>query len=186
MLVFEGEYLKVFKRNNWEYVERKKATGIAGIIAITDDLKLVLIEQYREPVQKICIEIPAGLVGDKGPETILEGAHRELLEETGYNASKMRLLGDFPVSPGSATEVLSLILASDLKKTNHKIGDETENIKVIEIPILSNLNVVMSLSQNGQRYIDCKVFAAIYLGQFEITRRMEDGSLTYKDAISSF
>src|SRR6476660_4648772 len=89
---YDGKYLQVLKRGKWEYVSRKKITGIVGIIPVTDDGKLILIEQFRMPVGKTVIELPAGLAGDvegEENEPLVNAARRELLEETGYEAKEM-------------------------------------------------------------------------------------------------
>src|SRR5436190_21784999 len=89
-VLYEGKFRRYVRRGGWEYVARRNVTGIVGIIAVTDDGKLVLVEQFRPPVGKNVIEIPAGLAGDVAGsehEALAEAARRELLEETGYEAS---------------------------------------------------------------------------------------------------
>jgi ADP-ribose pyrophosphatase len=186
MLVYEGKFMNVRMRNNWEFVERKGMTGIAGILAVTNDQKLVLIEQYREPVEKVCVEIPAGLIGDEDSnEAFLDGANRELEEETGYRAGKMSKIGDYPLSPGLSTEVMTLVLATDLEKVGSGGGDQHEDIKVIEIPLMTAPTEIMKLEEGGKKYIDAKVFLAAYFAYQEITRRLAQGELSYKDALKS-
>src|SRR5262245_57499864 len=90
--VWEGKHLRVRQSGRWEYVERTKSLGGVVIVAVTDDHKLLLVEQYRVPMAKAVIELPAGLAGDvEGSETeeLVAAARRELLEETGYEASEM-------------------------------------------------------------------------------------------------
>src|ERR1700759_4607932 len=90
--VYDGKYIRMVKRGKWEYAARKGVSGIVAIIAVTDDGKLVLVEQYRAPVGKRGIELPAGLAGDvagQEDEELAAAAGRELLEETGYEASRM-------------------------------------------------------------------------------------------------
>jgi len=182
MLMYEGKYVNVHMRNNWEFVERKTSTGIVGILAITNDNQIVLIEQYREPVSKICVEIPAGLVGDKdSSEDLIEGAKRELLEETGYLAGKLERIGDFPLSPGITNEVMTLVLATSLIKENEGGGDEDENIKVIEIPMMAGPKDIIALSNDGEKYIDAKIYLAVYFGFREATKRYANGKLTLAD-----
>src|SRR5215217_1288754 len=88
--IAEGKRVRLVRRGDWEFVTRKKSSGIVAIVAVTDDYKLVLVEQYRPPVAKSVIELPAGLAGDEAgheQEDLLTAARRELLEETGYEAS---------------------------------------------------------------------------------------------------
>lgn len=184
MLVHKGKFLDVHKRNDWEFVNRPGITGIAGILAVTKDAKIVLVEQYREPVQKVCIEIPAGLIGDVDKnEQFLDGAERELLEETGYQAGKMSVIGKFPLSPGMSTEIMTLVLATDLTKINEGGGDEKENIKVIEIPLMTSPQEIMKLENDGEKYIDAKVFLATYFAYQELTRRLNDGDMSILESI---
>jgi len=186
MLVYEGKFMDVHLRNNWEFAERKGMTGIAGILAVTKDNKMVLVEQYREPVEKVCVEIPAGLIGDHdSDEDFLEGAGRELLEETGYKADSLSVIGHFPLSPGMSTEIMTLVLATDLTKVDEGGGDEAEDISVIEIPLMTAPAEIMKLDDGGKKYIDCKVFLAAYFAYQEITRRLQKGELSYKDALKS-
>src|SRR5205085_4889206 len=63
---FEGKRVFVFTRDGWEFVERKSAKEAVAVIATTDDGKLVLTEQYRRPVDRRVIDVPAGLIGDEG------------------------------------------------------------------------------------------------------------------------
>src|SRR5512142_3214140 len=99
--IAEGKYLRFVKRGRWEYVERTQVSGIVGVLAVTDDNKLILVEQYRPPLQNPVIELPAGLAGDTpgtAGEALAIAARRELLEETGYEASGMELLTNGVVS----------------------------------------------------------------------------------------
>ena len=80
-------HLQLVRRGGWEYVERPNVTGIVVIVPVTRDGELVLIEQYRVPVDRPVIELPAGLAGDvpgTEGERLEAAARRELLEETGY------------------------------------------------------------------------------------------------------
>ena len=182
MLVYEGKFMNMRFQNNWEFVERKGVTGIVGILAITNNNTIVLVEQYREPVGKICVEIPAGLVGDKdSSENLLDGAKRELLEETGYNAGKLEKIGDFPLSPGITNEVMTLVLATSLVKENEGGGDDDENIRVIEIPMMAGPKDIFKLEEGGKKYLDAKVFLAVYFAFREATKRYTEGKITLAD-----
>ena len=67
---------------DWESVERVNCSGIVGMVPLTDDGDVILIKQFRPPVNGYVIELPAGLC-DIG-ETLEDAARRELIEETGY------------------------------------------------------------------------------------------------------
>jgi ADP-ribose pyrophosphatase len=164
-VLFEGHFLRVKKNDRWEYVERCKTSGIVAILAITDNRELILVEQFRVPVNKRVIEIPAGLAGDiagKEAETPSEAAKRELLEETGYEAQRMEYLSEGPTSAGLSTEVITLFRAHDLKKVSKGGGDESENIQVHVVPLAELQSWIETRRQEGC-LVDYKVFAALYL-----------------------
>lgn len=173
MCEYEGKFLKVVKRKGWEFVERTNATGIVGIIALTNDDNLVLVKQYREPLQKVVIEAPAGLVGDiDDKESIETAAQRELLEETGYYANKLEVVGTFPVSPGLSTEQLTYVIATDLEKREKGGGDSTEDIEVFELGIGIATSHLMEMAKAGEVLVDAKLFSAILIGCKVIADRM--------------
>src|SRR5271154_1531774 len=94
-IITSGKYVNLSTRRGWEFVERKNISGIVAIIAVTDERKLLLVEQYRPPMDKNVIELPAGLAGDAREnqgEELERAARRELLEETGYEAREMERL----------------------------------------------------------------------------------------------
>ena len=106
--------------------------GAVAVIAITKDGKLVLIRQFRKPAEKVLLEIPAGLV-HKG-ESDLEGARRELMEESGYKAGKIRRIFVGYSSPGYSTELMKFFVATDLVKTSQNCDvDEIINVKLYPI-----------------------------------------------------
>ena len=107
-VLFQGRFIRVKKQGRWEYVERCKTTGAVAILAVTAAEEIILVEQYRIPMGKRVIEIPAGLSGDiegEENEAMAEAAKRELLEETGYQAERMRFLTQGPSSAGLSTEI---------------------------------------------------------------------------------
>lgn len=169
VVLFEGSFLRFVKRGEWEYVERNNCTGIVIIIAMTEDRKVLLIEQFRPPVNANVIEFPAGLVGDHPPkegetvnaELMEEAAIRELFEETGYDAGRMECLLDGPVNGGSSSNLVRLFRAHDLKKVGAGGGDETESIIVHEIPIDNVNQWILEMSSQG-KLIEPKVYAGLY------------------------
>ena len=90
----QGRFIRLIQHGHWEYAERIQARAAVMIIPVTDDGRLVLIEQHRVPLAAKVLELPAGLVGDiagEEDEALVTAAHRELLEETGYEAQRMEL-----------------------------------------------------------------------------------------------
>src|SRR5437868_5276351 len=93
--IAKGKHLHLVRRGTWEFAHRPNITGIVGIVAVTDDGKLILVEQFRPPVNTAVIELPAGLAGDVAgadDEPLAAAARRELLEETGFDAAEMEEL----------------------------------------------------------------------------------------------
>src|SRR3954470_2526008 len=91
-VIAEGRYITMVDDAGWEYVTRHGITGIVVLVAMTPAREIVLVEQYRPPVRRRVIELPAGLVGDVAgheAETLSAAAHRELVEETGFQAREM-------------------------------------------------------------------------------------------------
>src|SRR6478672_13194391 len=108
-ILCDAKYLRLIRKQGWEFVQRKNVSGIVGIIAITNDKRLILVEQFRPPVGKYVIEIPAGLAGDTATtknEDLRLAASRELEEETGYRAARMTLLASGTASAGLCDEVI--------------------------------------------------------------------------------
>ena len=94
-VIAQGRFIRLVKRGHWEYVERNKVSGIVGLVAVTPDRKILLIEHFNTPFGKQSIELPAGLAGDvagQEGETLDTAAFRELMEETGYAADKLSYL----------------------------------------------------------------------------------------------
>ena len=90
--LYEGHYLRLKKRGNWEYAERTHAGSAVIIIAVTPEENLLFVEQYRVPMNANTIEMPAGLVGDQDENDTFESAAvRELLEETGWQADEVQI-----------------------------------------------------------------------------------------------
>ena len=166
-IVTDGQHVQLMRRGSWEYVTRKKASGIVGIVAITNDGKLLLVEQFRPPLGKRVIEIPAGLAGDiegQEAEGLTEAARRELLEETGYAAEEMELLTSGAASAGITDEVISLFRATGLEKVASGAGDGSEQITVHAIA-LPQVRAWLQEMQSGGKVIDLKVFGALYFAQ---------------------
>jgi ADP-ribose pyrophosphatase len=104
-----------------------------NVIPVTDDRQVVMVKQYRHGTREITLEIPGGMV-EKG-DSLEQAAFRELLEETGYRAKEMRLLGVVHPNPAFLTNRCSTYLARGLEKVNDGEGDETEDIEVILVPL---------------------------------------------------
>ncbi len=162
-----GRHLRFVERKGWEYIDRPGIGGIVMIAPVTDDGKLVLVEQYRPPVAARVIELPAGLVGDeagKEDEGLYAGARRELLEETGYEAGELVRIGAGPISPGLSDEYLNVFVARKLRKVAPGGGDAKESIEVHEVPI-PELPAFLAAKERAGRLVDLKIFTGLYFAE---------------------
>ena len=126
--MWQGKFLTAVRDGKWEYVERAGRISAVVILA-EDDGRIVLVEQYRVPIGKRCLELPAGLIGDGGGEDNVEAAaRRELEEETGFRADHIELLGDYYSSPGMVAESFTLVRATGLSRTHNGGGVDGEDI----------------------------------------------------------
>lgn len=114
-------------------------SGAVGIIALTDSGNIVLVKQFRKPVEDSLLEIPAGKI--EKDEEADACALRELEEETGYRTSNMQKLISFYTTPGFSNEVIHLYLALDLDK-GIATPDEDEYIEVVELSIQDALEMI--------------------------------------------
>lgn len=105
----------------------------ANVVAITKNNEVVLVKQYRHGVQEILLELPGGVV-DKG-EDPLEGAKRELMEETGYSAGNIIEVGRLYPNPAIQHNTLFCYLATDVELTGEQHLDDAEEIEVQLVPL---------------------------------------------------
>ncbi len=138
---------------NTASIDMVRHPGAAVIVPFLDKSKIVLIWQYRQALQGYIYEFPAGTL-EKG-EDPKQCAYRELIEETGYKASKMTFLGDVIPVPGYSSEVLKIYSASGLKA----VGAKTEDSEVIETKVFSKTQVKV-MFRSG-KITDGKTIAAL-------------------------
>ncbi|NWK54736.1 NUDIX hydrolase [Verrucomicrobiaceae bacterium N1E253] len=163
----EGSYLGLYSRDTWEFAARPNSTGVVGILPITDDRQLVLVEQYRFPMDATVIEIPAGLVGDEPEfvdESLAETAGRELLEETGYRAGSVTHLLSSPTSAGMTSETTHFYAATQLVREHSGGGTEHEDITVHHVPF-DQISNWLAEQEASDMLIDFKIHACICLAQ---------------------
>jgi 8-oxo-dGTP pyrophosphatase MutT (NUDIX family) len=142
--------------------ERINCSGIVAIVPVTDDGNVLLIRQFRPPVNGYVIEFPAGL-NDKG-DTLAEAARRELREETGYVSEDMIPLVEGPMSSGASGEILTVFLARGLSFKGIGERDETEDIEVLSVP-LNELDARLAALRAQGDYIDLKIYGLMELAK---------------------
>ena len=163
-ILHQGRFLAMKSRNGWEYCERVNVSGVVVVVALSDTDQIILVEQYRPPVQQSVIEWPAGLVGDEVQarnESIEAAAIRELEEETGFRASSIERLCRGPSSAGMASEVLHFVRGHGLRQVGPGGGVENECIKVHQIPLAEAYRWLEEKQRSGT-LVDPKVYAGLY------------------------
>jgi ADP-ribose pyrophosphatase len=158
--LFEGKHLRLVRAGSWEYVQRRGVDGVVVLVALTNDQRLLLVEQFRPPVSARVLELPAGLAGDLGPEELEAAAARELEEETGWRAGRLERLTRGPASAGLSDELLTVFRATDLQPVGPGGGDASEDIQVHAVP-LREVRAFLLAHQAAGGLVDLKVWAGL-------------------------
>lgn len=161
-IVFRGRVFDL-KVDQIEYTSGNKGVretavhpGGAVISAITPENKIVLVKQFRYPLQAFLLELPAGKL-EKGEEPLL-CATRELTEETGYTAGKIVKLSAMPTAPGFCSEILHIYLATNLTAGEHHREEGEYGMEMFEYSIPEIEEKILS----GE-IIDSKTIAGVYM-----------------------
>jgi ADP-ribose pyrophosphatase len=133
--MWTGRFIEMRRKGRWEYAGRARNIRAAVILAIEDG-HVLLVEQYRVPLGRRCLELPAGLIGDETEgEDPVEAARRELEEETGWHAAVVEPAGEFWSSPGMVAESFTLMRARRLTRTGPGGGVDGEDIAVHRVAL---------------------------------------------------
>ena len=138
-LVFDGKILHLYRDDielpNGQPAEREliRHVGAVCVIPITDDGCAVMERQYRYPVDRVLLEIPAGKLDSKS-EDHEAAARRELEEETGYRAKELIPLGMFSPACAYSDETIWMYLAKGLERgERHLDADEFLDVELIPL-----------------------------------------------------
>lgn len=151
-VMWAGRFITAKTRGKWEYVTRSRGIRAAVILAIDEEDHVLLVEQFRVPLGKPCLELPAGLIGDHdhsaGEDATLAAA-RELEEETGYRPARVEVVGEFYSSPGMVSESFTLLTAHELTRVSDGGGVDGEDITVHRVPLAGLERFIAQARQRG-------------------------------------
>ena len=166
-LIYDGRAIKLrvdsVQLSNGRQTTREivEHSNCIAVVVIDESDNVLLVKQFRKPVENELLEIPAGGINPgEDPE---EAVNRELREEIGYMPRKVKRLGGFYSAPGYCTEYLYLYLATGLVPSQ-LIAEDTEAINVVRVPI----GEIPELIDSG-RICDAKSIAGLlaYLNRFK-------------------
>lgn len=145
--VYKGKFIKVenvqVKLPNGVLATRDiiRHPGACAILALDEDNNIIIEKQYRTPLERVLLEIPAGKI-DIG-EKPLTCAKRELKEETGYTSNSFTLLNKIALTPGYSDEIIYLYLAKNIVYESVNLDDD-EFLTIEKIPLEKAYNLVIT------------------------------------------
>lgn len=177
-VLFRGQHLEFLRTaEGWEYTARRTRSQGVVVVAITEERRLLLIEQLRPPVGARTIELPAGVIDRE--ETPRIAALRELEEETGYSARSVRPVCGGSTCPGVTDDTNTICIATGLQRVDDPNYDrqfkdgtrrhgqlrgahgETEKLVVWEVP-LQLVPLWLKRRRKGGNVIDLRIYAGLF------------------------
>lgn len=140
-----------------------KHPGASAVVPLTDEGKIIFVEQYRYPVNRITLEIPAGKLKTK--QTPLACAKAELAEETGFSAKRWQKMLSFNPSTAFSTEILHIFLAQGLKKGKQHLDDD-EFVNTKELTLKQSLKYIKTGKIRDSKTIIALLYLKIFLSDF--------------------
>lgn len=142
--------------------------NVVMVFAITSREQVIFVKQYRHGVKRVLLELPAGVYNSGDiPEKV---ASKELFEETGYKAAKLISLGKVVEYPTKDSHHIDLFLAKTAEYYGSNRPEETEDIKVVLIPLKKLLNFISSSNIMVSGTISCIIKALLYLKNIDSKR----------------
>jgi ADP-ribose pyrophosphatase len=138
----------------------------ATALAFTEDGKIVLVKQYRHPIEEVIYETPGGFI-DEG-EDFATGMKRELLEETGYAFANIESLGRIAANPGVLNNYTELFLATGGKKITGQELDHNEEIEIVLVSMEELLDLLMTQQVKQSLHTNCIFYALLKTGKLKI------------------
>jgi 8-oxo-dGTP pyrophosphatase MutT (NUDIX family) len=135
----------------------------ATAFALTEDNKVVMVRQYRHPVNEVILETPGGFV-DEG-ESYETAMKRELLEETGYEFSEIEYLGKMAANPGILNNYTEMFLAKGGKKVAEQQLDHNEDLEIVILTIEEVIEQLLAKNIKQSVHTNCIFFALMKLGR---------------------
>ncbi|MEM0057182.1 MAG: NUDIX hydrolase [Candidatus Geothermarchaeota archaeon] len=132
-----------------------------AILPILNEKEIILINQFRAPIGKWILEVPAGII--ENGESWLDAAKRELIEETGYNARTFEKVLSICLSPGYSDETMTIVFAKDLEYVGER-PEETEFIQILKLSVDEAYNRILS-----EEIKDAKTLLALMLYKLRST-----------------
>jgi ADP-ribose pyrophosphatase len=161
-ILLEGRHLVFLRRGDWEYVEHRTAPEAAMVVAVTRAEEIVLAEEFRPALSSPVVSLPSGLIGDEGPEEAIEAARRELLEETGHEASSWHRLARGPGSAGQSSEMVTFFLAEGARRVGEQAPHDRGKVRVHVVPI-AQLPAWARARESEGAAVDPKIWAGLCL-----------------------
>jgi ADP-ribose pyrophosphatase len=137
----------------------------ATALPITEDGKIVLVKQYRHPINEVILEIPGGFI-DEG-EDFTAGMKRELLEETGYAFTNIEPLGRVAANPGVLNNYTELFLATGGKKVSIQQLDHNEEIEIVLVTAEELIEMLIKQEIKQSLHVNCIFFALMKMGKLK-------------------
>lgn len=130
--------------------------GSVAIVPFLNESEIILIRQYRHPIEQTILELPAGTLEEREKPSVC--ARRELEEETGYTAQRLFEIGSLYLAPGYSSELIHIFVAANLEYK----GQNTEQDETIKVDIRSIHDVIREILKKPFKY-DAKTVGGLYL-----------------------
>jgi ADP-ribose pyrophosphatase len=138
----------------------------ATALPITEEGKIILVKQYRHPIDEVIYETPGGFI-DEG-EDFATGMKRELMEETGYEFTNIEPLGRVAANPGLLNNFTELYLATGGKKVNGQQLDHNEEIDIVLVTMEELVDLLMTQQIKQSLHVNCIFFALMKMGKLNL------------------